>query len=426
MRIWRDIPSGRAIARIASQIAAPSAGQAGASSTMQLLASVCDRVDRYHQIRKDALAQLPQRLNALRQLAAFIESRVDPAIGGGHASHTLSGGARTVNEMLRGLARRAKAKAGYLALLIDYYSNNAGEVANPQTLIDRIRQRQTRSDDGRQLGVVPGVRMEAWDPAHRGWEMAFIEDDAGDVHINPMGKTHQSFAARWLTAVRQGTCTEPLLVYLEATEHCVDREMAKQAHTVPYMDVRSGGAPVYMLRVQGRQVEQWKADGSDGSWKLFDTTWVTKADSAKGGAIQALAYNWTTQKELFADLHNPERGRNWDTFHHSSFTGGDVIRCAGMIAGANGKIVHIDNDSGHYQPGTAHLHRLVKHLAKRGAFADGAIVQDKDPALRDFPASRGIPFDLYVQDPKWKGRARSGAVSRPPPPGFNLGGHRTS
>lgn len=415
MRIWRDVPTRRGIARLSEGLHLPGnlrgrKARVAVDAMNITVERLLQRLDAYHAIKKDSYANLGTRLNRLRDLAASIELALQ--VQGPRGNNTLSGGAADIHQLLFGLARRARAKADYLALLIGYYGTNPDEVANPQALIDKLRAAQVKSDNGKQLGVVPGVRMEARDPIHRGWEMEFIGND-----INPMGKTHQSFAAAWLRAVRAGTCNEPLLVYLEATEHCLDREMAKDAHTVKYLDVRGNSAPVYQLRVNAGAVEQAKMDSGTPNWEAFDTQWVTKSESTKGGLTHTLAYNWTTTKELFADLHNPIEGRDWDTFHHSSFTGGDIIRCAGMIGGVNGKIIYIDNDSGHYRPGTENLQRLVKHLLKRNAFAGDARVRDL--SLRGFAAQEevGIPADLYAQNPhsgpnRWV-RANRWVTARP-------------
>jgi len=46
-----------------------------------------------------------------------------------------------------------------------------------------------------------------------------------------------------------------------------------------------------------------------------------------------------------------------------------------MIGARQGKIIFINNNSGHYQPSPANLQKLVKHLNKRSAFADNAVVE---------------------------------------------------
>jgi len=113
------------------------------------------------------------------------------------------------------------------------------------------------------------------------------------------------------------------------------------------------------------------------------------------------AYVWGEDKALYAASHRTGK------LHHSSFLGGDAVRCAGMIGVKNGKVTWIDNDSGHYRPGTHHLHNLVSYLNKYQVFAPKAIVNDmaenKSASVREFlsrsidgstwprPASRPVP-----------------------------------
>jgi len=50
-------------------------------------------------------------------------------------------------------------------------------------------------------------------------------------------------------------------------------------------------------------------------------------------------------------------------FNHSTFTAGDEVVCAGMLSiAANGKLGHIDNNSGHYKPTLDQLKAVVRIL----------------------------------------------------------------
>lgn len=53
-------------------------------------------------------------------------------------------------------------------------------------------------------------------------------------------------------------------------------------------------------------------------------------------------------------------------FNHSSFNAGREVVCAGMIAGDNGRLYFIDNNSGHYQPSRADLYSCVRKLDDAG------------------------------------------------------------
>lgn len=50
-------------------------------------------------------------------------------------------------------------------------------------------------------------------------------------------------------------------------------------------------------------------------------------------------------------------------FNHSTFTGGDVVVCAGELSiNAQGRLLTIDNASGHYQPTGDHLRAALTIL----------------------------------------------------------------
>ncbi len=53
------------------------------------------------------------------------------------------------------------------------------------------------------------------------------------------------------------------------------------------------------------------------------------------------------------------------TFHHSSFLSGKPVLCAGEITLTNGRITHIDNLSGHYQPTKQNLLNCLRVLSQR-------------------------------------------------------------
>ena len=55
-----------------------------------------------------------------------------------------------------------------------------------------------------------------------------------------------------------------------------------------------------------------------------------------------------------------------DKFNHSSFNAGKSVTCAGETAIVNGRLLWIDNNSGHYQPTKQNLHTAVTVLGQEG------------------------------------------------------------
>jgi hypothetical protein len=351
MRIWRDIPTKEYLEARLMQVTQTDKWRGPGPQTAQILKGV----ESYHRIRKDSLKYLGIRKMALEGIAQKIASivRADRTQVG--VKNRMQTG-ESIDALLDALGRRASAKAQYLGILLAYYGKNQEEVLNPGHLIDMLN--LARAEDLPTLELDKTERLEKQDPLHRDWNSGWTNERT------------------WREAVNRGDTTEPLFVWLEATEHCLDRYQAKEARTVVYFPEGSSGEPLYWLRFPGNGMVEYAPASADGTvWSLFDTSWITKKVSLKGGADNTLAYNWTKGGEVVACVHNSLRvdeGRFGH--HHSSMTGGDVVRCAGMIGGVGGKINWVDSNSGHYQPKLQHLFRFVSFLNNKAVFTVDAQV----------------------------------------------------
>lgn len=100
---------------------------------------------------------------------------------------------------------------------------------------------------------------------------------------------------------------------------------------------------------------------------LYDTQHI------KGSikTAQKEAYIWSRDGYIFTGEHIGGQ------FHYSSLVSGKKVRCAGMIRATNGKITRVDNDSGHYKPGTRHLRNFVQFLDMQNVFTSNATIEDK-------------------------------------------------
>lgn len=61
-----------------------------------------------------------------------------------------------------------------------------------------------------------------------------------------------------------------------------------------------------------------------------------------------------------------DRGINVTNFNHSSFNAGKAVVCAGMVTIVDGRLVWVDNNSGHYKPTKENLHTLITLFARDG------------------------------------------------------------
>jgi hypothetical protein len=404
MRIWRDIPDSRFFRGLFSTNQANLSPQFAPS-----LVAICNLIDRYHNIQKDRLQNFPDRIFFLGLIAQKCNMEVrqgNLSTGGTNRLYQRSKGLGA-GSYFDALSRRCMAKARYLFILKQYYEQGAGadEVINPLSLANALRKEQEKAEGGKLIGMASGPRMEAIDPIHRTWELDF-----SDEHFLWHG-SGGDIMDEWFQKVFYHKYKEPLFVFMENSVYCMDRSNSRAFSNVIFGKGTTTPGRFYYLRIveQKLYMAQYKStDLTQLTWQVFDTTWITKQISNKGTMgfpLPTMAYNWTRQKELLAGVHNAADEKYYgksEDFHHSSFTGGDLIRCAGMIGAKDGKVHWLDNNSGHYKPGTEQLHRLAKFLHKRGLFSPDARIQDR--AAKGFPASSndGIPADKYVQSPQWK------------------------
>jgi hypothetical protein len=105
----------------------------------------------------------------------------------------------------------------------------------------------------------------------------------------------------------------------------------------------------------------------DGPNHHFDTT--------DGGFAEQYPYAMDKYGNLLSALDTvvkQETGRN---FNHSTFNAGKEVICAGMIGAKNGRLVSIDNTSGHYKPTKDNLWRAVAILGTAGVDLTGVTCQ---------------------------------------------------
>jgi len=114
-------------------------------------------------------------------------------------------------------------------------------------------------------------------------------------------------------------------------------------------------------------------------------------------------HNSPGERELYAIdnaecIYTNDQPAKAGTFHHSSFLSGKPVLCAGELRVQNGRIVHIDNLSGHYLPTTQHLLDCVALLERRYnidlrrvSLADMARPDAKWPNALQFLRQQGQP-----------------------------------
>jgi hypothetical protein len=86
--------------------------------------------------------------------------------------------------------------------------------------------------------------------------------------------------------------------------------------------------------------------------------------------LNSAGYVLSTNGDLYAGIHapvdDPRECMGKIPFFHSSYMGGGDVLCGGRIFVKKGKLVGIDNSSGHYKPTAEHLRQCIRELDRQG------------------------------------------------------------
>jgi hypothetical protein len=144
---------------------------------------------------------------------------------------------------------------------------------------------------------------------------------------------------------------------------------------------------------------------------ILDHTGAPKSTAGPYGLDFAM-YSASLDGTIYAELITTMRGqfpkikKSSMKFHHSSFLAGETALCAGTIKIDRGRLIEINNESGHYTPGLQDLVNVCEAILDTGyrPLDDGyALFYDFDgKAFPQIPqAILRIPLGLFVAD---KGR----------------------
>ena len=139
----------------------------------------------------------------------------------------------------------------------------------------------------------------------------------------------------------------------------VDYDKADDPTQVLYCESNEKLSPkILMIGAHSGSLWAYKTD-KDGDLELdlYDTSATPKDGRNLAGGMDA--YVWSKDGLIFAAPHAPGQ------LHHSSFTSGNKVKCAGFIGVKQGKVVSANNDSGHYLPPPAYLRDFVSFLHKQ-------------------------------------------------------------
>jgi len=119
----------------------------------------------------------------------------------------------------------------------------------------------------------------------------------------------------------------------------------------------------------------------------------------------------------FATYAMDENGRLYFTrypvvtqFHHSSFLAGGPVAAAGEIKIINGKLMRINNSSGHYKPSKAQVEQVLTELKARGYNTGAVKVEGQGGSAAPSGGVVGVPAGLPDSENPAKNRTLLGKV----------------
>jgi len=122
-----------------------------------------------------------------------------------------------------------------------------------------------------------------------------------------------------------------------------------------------------------------------------------------GPSVGVAGFAMTLNRDLF--IHGGHSIRSRDnaafSFYHSSYVSGEDVLCTGCMTTVNGKLVYINNWSGHYRPPPAQLQIVIESLQVRGVDISDVVVEYKTTGGNDVRSARHF---MQVQTPN-PGRA---------------------
>ncbi len=399
MRVWRDIISSKSlkyavdkygegdVKNHSNAVSTASAENRSAGNKARgvfdktyaspgaFLGKIQRKVELYHDIRKDEYGNLEARAKALEEISALSAEfmkvfkvdanaaqqrngmvQKDPTL----KAHTSSNPrAETMDRLVLSLTRRSLRKAGYLRQLKSYYGKGGSGATyrDPKALMKYISSPQ--ESNSTTVGLVPHVRLEALDPAHR-------SDFEADTAPGSCGYAFKL----WAGTPNQ---TTPFFLWLENSMVCVADDKAEiTAQSVPYerADLRETASDnkqrlvVFPGPLTAVNLTNFATSQCSTSGYMADPT----KDPIGRTGMDMAAYVWTEEGELFIGEHAGH------VFHHSSFTSGRKVRCAGMIKVAGGYVTFVSNNSGHYKPRKDKMRNFLEFLNGHGALAGNADV----------------------------------------------------
>jgi hypothetical protein len=160
------------------------------------------------------------------------------------------------------------------------------------------------------------------------------------------------------------------------TGRTTKKRVGKALSYYAFRPSEEGGAKYerYNYRTHGKTLFPYQAPfhtvSKQGRDWFGSVTYPENAQKARGFSENDVQLCWAS---LYVLANGTFHLAHADDFH-SWAAGGAGVAAAGLIAGDKGKVVAIDNASGHYAPNWRQLRQAVQLIANNGAFAPNGVV----------------------------------------------------
>lgn len=342
----------------------------------------------YQELPKSEFKQFEARRYALRVLAAraadyLKEPGVNTNKHGAHKftpastgkEHTKAKSGKFIEDIgpwIASLKRRCGKKDEYLGTMIEFYGRvgiSDSAEASPSRYMSYLNEMQKARSTDEHLRLTPQNRMERIDPYHRSAEFSLVDDEDDSLQIRPSDLPMSVALCQWLTSDQE----LPFFIWLESHPICTATPGLNDDYRGDFKDrvrMTKYETPSQEVIVSGAKL--WIRDiGSSGTGKPLDTK-----DGGGKGFPMSYAFVWTKSGAIYSARHGLRSGEKQTPVHHSTFTCGKKVQCAGMWQVFEGKINLIDNNTGHYRTDVPRFYAFVDQLNKEGVFKAGAKVED--------------------------------------------------
>ncbi|RDI45999.1 hypothetical protein [Aquicella lusitana] len=371
MAKWRDIPSTNDWQTLCGVCTLPTDSAASA-----LLDKITGQIASYHRLVKTDFGAVEERITQLiaigqaaqNYLDLYARENDDPT----NIKKSLSG---SIDPWIRYLLNQSLKKARYLEAIKPF----SQKYPSQKDLRAKLQARDVKRKMGKAnkfLSLDGGTFLEREDPCHRDFEFRYnnmklwtnpSSSLSNSLFFTYMQDSHESSFFLWLE-------DHPATVLTPAVSKDWDEIYRSKIKKIDY-------APKDMITITVDKTAYQLVDTNASAPTPLETRKMKNLALKVGSPWGAAAFVWSKEDKNKFITHPHRAGK----FHHSSLAKGKKVRCSGMWLVSNGKVLQINNSSGHYKPDSLQFYKLIRFLNKNHLLTEDTLIADmtRPPELKD-------------------------------------------